>query len=117
VKDHWPDDEAEPRYMGVGSFSAIEDKMIREEVNGCSHHTSRAGRPESGAAESVRFVVSRCHAVPNDLRQVLDSRREETRAKEMMISNDCIDRSILALVKRGFIGLMHIGEIDGHRVA
>jgi hypothetical protein len=31
----------------------------------------------------------------------------------MMISNDRIDCSILALVKRGFIGLMQIGEIDG----
>jgi hypothetical protein len=49
----------------VGSSSATEDKMIREEVNGRSHQTSRAGRPKSGAAKSVRSVVSRCHAVPN----------------------------------------------------
>ena len=91
--------------------------MIREEVNGRSHHTSRAGRPKSGAAESVRSVVSRCHAVPNDLRQILDSRREENRAREMAMSHDRIDSSIPALVKRGFIGLMQIGEIDGLVIA
>jgi hypothetical protein len=34
VEDHWPDDEAEPRDARVGSSSAIEDEMIREEVNG-----------------------------------------------------------------------------------
>jgi hypothetical protein len=65
VKDHWSDNEAEPRYVRVSSSSAIEDKMIREEVNGRAHNTSRAGRPKSGAAENVRSVVSRCHAVPN----------------------------------------------------
>jgi hypothetical protein len=67
--------------MRLGSLSAIEDKMIREKVNGCSHHTPEAGRPMSGAAENMRSVVSRCHAVPNDLRQILDSRREEDRAR------------------------------------
>src|SRR4029077_10452206 len=89
----------------------------REKVNGRSHHTSRASRPKSGTAESVRSVVSRCHAVPNDLRQILDSRREETRASNMAMSHDRIDSSIPALVKRGFIGLMKIGEIDGLVIA
>ena len=44
-------------------------KAISDSMNGRAHHTSRAGRPKSGAAKSVRSVVSRCHAVPNDLRQ------------------------------------------------
>ena len=103
--------------MRLGGLSAIEDKMIREKVNGRSHHTSRASRPKSGTAESVRSVVSRCHAVPNDLRQILDSRREENRASNMAMSHDRIDSSIPALVKRGFIGLMKIGEIDGLVIA
>src|SRR6476659_6645474 len=103
--------------MRLGGLSAIEDKMIREKVNGRSHHTSRASRPKSGTAESVRSVVSRCHAVPNDLRQLLDSRREETRASNMAMSHDPFDSSIPALVKRGFIGLMQIGEIDGLVIA
>jgi hypothetical protein len=81
VKDHWPDDEAEPRHMRLGGSSAIEDKMIREEVNGRSHHTFRAGRPNGGAAKSVRSVISGCHGVPNDLRQILDSRRAENRKR------------------------------------
>ena len=112
MKDHWSDDEAEPRYVRVGSYSAIEDKMIREEVNGRSHHTFRAGRPNGGAAKSVRSVISGCHGVPNDLRQILDSRREEARAKEMSIFHERIGRSTRALVKCGFIGLMQIGEVD-----
>src|SRR4051812_48433883 len=103
--------------MRLGGLSAIEDKMIREKVNGRSHHTSRASRPKSGTAESVRSVESRCHAVPNDLRQILDSRREENRARNMAMSHDRIDSSIPALVKRGFIGLMKIGEIDGLVIA
>src|SRR4029079_17814143 len=98
--------------MRLGGLSAIEDKMIREKVNCRSHHTSRASRPKSGTAESIRSVVSRCHSVPNDLRQILDSRREENRASNMAMSDDRIDCSILALVKRGFVGLMQIGEID-----
>jgi len=35
----------------------------------------------------------------------------------MMMSNERIDRSTWALVKSGFIGLMQIGEIDGHVIA
>ena len=102
--------------MRLGSSSAIEDKMIREEVNGRSHHTFRAGRPNGGAAKSVRSVISGCHGVPNDLRQILDSRRAENR-KRMAMSPDRIDSSVPALIKRGFIGLMQIGEIDGLVIA
>ena len=35
----------------------------------------------------------------------------------MAMSHERIDSSILALVKRGFIGLMQIGEIDGLVIA
>ena len=35
----------------------------------------------------------------------------------MAMSHDRIDCLILALVKRGFIGLMQIGEIDGLVIA
>jgi len=35
----------------------------------------------------------------------------------MAMSHDRIDSSIPALVKRGFIGLMKIGEIDGLVIA
>ena len=35
----------------------------------------------------------------------------------MAMSHERIDCSILALVKRGFIGLMQIGEIDGLVIA
>jgi hypothetical protein len=86
--------------------------MIREKVNGCSHHTSEAGRPTSGAAENMRSVVSRCHAVPNDLRKIL-LLAEENRARKMAMSDDRMDSSIPTLVKRGFIGLMKVGEIYG----
>jgi len=102
--------------MRLGGLSAIEDKMIREKVNGCSHHTPEAGRPMSGAAENMRSVVSRCHAVPNDLRQIL-LLAEENRARKMAMSDDRMDSSIPALVKRGFIGLMKVGEIYGLVIA
>ena len=35
----------------------------------------------------------------------------------MAMSRERIDSSVLALVKRGFIGLMQIGEIDGLVIA
>jgi hypothetical protein len=103
--------------MRLGSSSAVEDEMIREEVNGRSHHTFRAGRPNGGAAKSVRSVISGCHDVPNDLRQIFDSRREENRQEMGDVPRDRIDSSVPALVKRGFIGLMQIGEIDGLVIA